>query len=127
MAQHAIPAWWRLHCSQLHNIYSRKVSSAAAELFLLVRLFLTTIGSRMVAAANMVAIVALVGDTARGLAYAATRVARHPPHLSWPAWAARDLRHGTSRQALLIAGGADVPFWSQTDLLHALLPACFGP
>jgi hypothetical protein len=57
----------------------------------------------MVAAANMVEIVALVGDTARGLAYAATRVARHPPHLSWPAWAARDLRHGTSRQASLIA------------------------
>ena len=51
----------------------------------------------MVAAANMVEIAALVGDTARGLAYAATRVARrHPPHLSWPAWAARDLRHGTS-------------------------------
>jgi hypothetical protein len=34
----------------------------------------------------MVEIAALVGDTARGLAYAATRVARHPPHLSWPAW-----------------------------------------
>jgi len=82
----------------------------------------------MVAAANMVAIVALVGDTARGLAYAATRVARrHPPHLSWPAWAARDLRHGTSRQAWLIAGGSDVRFGSQADICSARVHVCFGP
>src|SRR5262245_6140838 len=54
------------------------------------------------------------------LAYAATRVARHPPHLRWPAWTARGLGCGTCRQAPVIAGAPDVRFKSGTDICTQL-------
>src|SRR5262245_5995790 len=53
------------------------------------------------------------------LACAATRLARHPPHLSWPAWTARGLRSGTSREASVTPGASDVRFGQkQTYAVH---------